>query len=137
MTDKENLLRFNFRGSYDDLIPVENGELVRAFDYDRLAAKLAEAERVARYETDIAQQALDQMRAAEQRVATLEARIAHLENHIEAVAKDTHKIMVAYATAHATVLGVAQTLEDAYWSREVTPTPTAAELMARIQKGEE
>ena len=136
MADKENLLRFNFRGSYDDLIPVENGELVRAFDYDRLAAKLADAERVARYESDIAQQALDKIKAEKARADAAEARIAHLENHIEGVAKDTHKIMVAYATAHAAVLGVAKSLEDAYWSREFTPTPTADELMARINEGE-
>jgi hypothetical protein len=75
-------------------------------NYDVLAAKLTEAE----------------------------ARIAHLESHIEGVAKDTHKIMVAYEAALPAVYRLA--LEDAYWSREVTPTPTAAELMARIQTGE-
>ena len=74
-----------------------DGVYVRATDYDALAAKLGDAERVARYESDIAQQALDQMKAEKARAEAAEARIAHLENHIEAVAKDTHKIMVAYS----------------------------------------
>ena len=40
----------------------------------------------------------------------LAAKLAEVE-------ADTHKIMVAYATAHAAVLGVAQAMEDAYRSR--------------------
>jgi len=71
-----NLLRFDFNDRDGIFEVVENGDWVRATDYDALAAKLAEVE------------------------------------------ADTHKIMVAYATAHAAVLGVAQAMEDAYRSRE-------------------
>ena len=61
-------------------------------DYDALAAKLADAERVARYETDIAQQALDQMRAAE-------AKLAEADAMIEAQQKDYASNNVRFAEA--------------------------------------
>lgn len=57
--------------STQPLANAKGGHWVKASDYDALAAKLAE----------------------------VEGRIAYLENHIEAVAKDTHKIMLRHEEA--------------------------------------
>lgn len=56
--------RFN---STQPLANVKGGHWVKASDYDTLAAKLADAERVARYETDVAQQAIDEIKALKSR----------------------------------------------------------------------
>ena len=107
MTDEEKVLRHNFRGSYDDLIPAEKGELVRAFDYDRLAAKLAEAE-----------EDRDDLQIA------LASALKQLERYAEAAEA---ALPAAYRLAW----------EDAYQEYPFNaPTPTAAELMARIQTGD-
>lgn len=123
MTDTTEVERFEpytdegNREGYGQMEPCEGGDWVRATDYDALAAKLAEqiewvkrladdliaAEgREAKLKAKLAELGAERdhwetfaiARQAKQHAA--EARIAHLENHIEAVAKDTHKIMVAY-----------------------------------------
>lgn len=90
-----------------------------------------------------------------QKLDAAEGRIAHLESHIEATAKDTHKIMLQYEAALPAVYRLAmgdaarrveakgaenpsstgQYANSAFVIRRL-PTPTADELMARIQTGE-
>ena len=100
MADKENLLRFNFRGSYDDLIPVENGELVRAFDYDALVARLAEVEA----ERDEALNQLDSARYSievlEKRAAKLAECEARLEKAVDVAEKSIKWLRVYGAEVH-------------------------------------
>ena len=92
-------------------------------NYDALAAKLADAERVARYESDIAQQAIDRMRAAE---AALPA--------VYRLGLDEGANVAASGTSRNDTYSKGR--NDAATAIRALPTPTAAELMARIQTGE-
>ena len=138
----------------------DDGGYVRATDYDALAAKLADAERVARYESDIAQQALDQMKAEKARAKSAEAKLAE-------VTDDCDDLQIALASARKQLeryIGEAEAALPAVdprimeflqhvadgsakdytnnhkWAKEliaaIRTLPTAAELMARINEGE-
>jgi len=106
-----------------------------AYRIEELEAKLAAAELVARYETDVAQQAIDQMKAEKGRAEAAEAalpavyRLA-LENAATACDKERDEARANYCPTQAV---------GAVWSAKAIralPTPTAAELMARIHTGE-
>ena len=98
-----NLLRFDFNDRDGIFEMVENGDWVRATDYDALAAKLADAERVARYETDIAQQALDQMKAEKARAEVAEAKLAEWRaaQHYTYIGKDGKPVLACDLEARA------------------------------------
>jgi multidrug efflux pump subunit AcrA (membrane-fusion protein) len=98
-----NLLRFDFNDRDGIFEVVENGDWVRATDYDALAAKLAEAERVARYESDIAQQALDQMKAEKARAEAAEAKLAEWRaaQHYTYIGKDGKPVLARDLEARA------------------------------------
>ena len=98
-----NLLRFDFNDRDGIFEVVENGDWVRATDYDALAAKLAEAERVARYESDIAQQALDQMKAEKARAEVAEAKLAEWRaaQHYTYIGKDGKPVLARDLEARA------------------------------------
>jgi hypothetical protein len=149
-----NLLRFDFNDRDGIFEVVENGDWVRATDYDALAAKLAVAERRERQLLDTTatcRMLLRELNTAKAKLAEVEAELANGSFYQE---KDIDALQARADAAEAALPAVYRLgLEDVYRlmrpmlrsliAREhamqnirALPTPTAAELMARIQTGE-
>jgi len=147
-----NLLRFDFNDRDGIFEVVENGDWVRATDYDALAAKLAEVEA----DADMWQQrALHINEVAGVQIARAEAAEAERDKFHQlwkdACVRSGKNSLRADAAEAALVAVYRLALEDAakvvtdmsdrrqvVWPKDILalPTPTVAELMARIQTGD-
>lgn len=148
------------REGYGQMEPCEGGDWVRATDYDALAAKLAVAERRERQLLDTTATC----RTLRRELNTAKAELAAADAMIEAQQKDYASNNVRFAEAEHRAEAAEAALPAVYQlalgdaagaalglgfggfydpirKKAATavidlPTPTAAELMARIQTGE-
>ena len=138
MTDTtDEKLKQRLKGLYDDSREYSLGQISEAsgMALDRikeLEAKLADAERVARYESDIAQQALDQMRAAEAALPVVH-RLALVDAGL--ICEQLAEVELTVPNPPY-VEGYSDAASICFENIRALPTPTAAELMARINEGE-
>ena len=152
MTDTTEVQRFDRSGDKDP-----NGEHVRASDYDTLAAKLAESEAERAVNIAMLNEDAEAMEQAAAKITSLKARAEAAEAALPAVYRlgledaasrfdeiaqhdqggidYSDLVGIPISNREQLVKSVKDAEMDAKYIRAL-PTPTAAELMARIQTGE-